>query len=212
MQSTSLSATALEKLKRRAKSLRDSTGQPLSEALEFVAHEAGFSSWKQVTTLAASHKPSLMPAAHRHLLVWVANGSPRMRKCSTVEELCDALGGIEPVLFRSHCDKSQPGARCLCEMDPFVMAKRANVAVDIGDKYDFWTYLYVMDKPYGGLNLVNVRVSLGLGSHGYYINEHLLDSSNDSRSNSLNPNNPAHAYGLNNRSNQLNPNNERFKG
>lgn len=212
MQSTTLSATALEKLKRQAKSLRDTTGQTLTEALEDVAREAGFSNWKQVAEAAASHKPSLMPASCRHLLVWVADGSPRMRQCSTVEDLCDALGGIEPVLFRSHCHKSRPGARCFCEMDPFVIAKRANVHVDIGDKHDFWNYLYVLDRPYGGLKLVNVRVNLGLGSHGFYINEHLLDSSNADRSNSLNPNNPAHIHGLNNRSNQLNPNNERFGG
>jgi len=118
MQSTTVSATALEKLKRQAKSHRDITGQTHSEALEFVARKAGFSSWKHVTSLAAIHRPSLMPASHRHLLVWVDDGSPRMRKCSTVEELCEALGGVEPVLFRSHCHESRLGARCFCEMDP----------------------------------------------------------------------------------------------
>jgi len=212
MQLTTVSATAFEKLKRQAKSHRDTTGHTLTEALEFVACKAGFSSWKQVTALAASHQPTLMSASHRHLLVWVDDGSPRMRKCSTVEELCDALGGVEPVLFRSHCHESRLGARCFCEMDPFVIARRANVHVDIGDKHDFWNYLYVIDRPYSGFNIVNVRINLGLGSHGLYINEHLLEGSNADRSNSLNPNNPSHTHGLNNRSNQLNPNNERFNG
>lgn len=37
-------------------------------------------------------------------------------------------------------------------------------------------------------------------------------SSNDQRSNSKNPNNPAYWGSINNRSNQLNPNNPEFKG
>lgn len=36
-------------------------------------------------------------------------------------------------------------------------------------------------------------------------------SSNDNRSNSMNPNNPAYQDSLDNRSNQLNPNNERYQ-
>jgi len=35
---------------------------------------------------------------------------------------------------------------------------------------------------------------------------------NDDRSDSMNPNNPAHDDGLDNHSNQLNPNNERYQG
>jgi len=120
------------------------------------------------------------------------------------------LGRVEPVLLRSHCDESRPGARCLCELDPFVTAKRANVDIDIGDKDDIWNYLYLLDRPYSGVNIVDVRVNLGLGSHGYYLNEQLLLNSNNDRSNSLNPNNDAHRHALNNHANQLNPNNKRF--
>ena len=36
-------------------------------------------------------------------------------------------------------------------------------------------------------------------------------SSNDNRSNSMNPNNPAYQASMDNRSNQLNPNNEEYK-
>ena len=37
-------------------------------------------------------------------------------------------------------------------------------------------------------------------------------SSNDERSDSMNPNNPAHQASVDNRSDQLNPNNERYEG
>ncbi len=37
-------------------------------------------------------------------------------------------------------------------------------------------------------------------------------SSNDDRSDSMNPNNPANQDSLDNRSDQLNPNNERYQG
>lgn len=37
-------------------------------------------------------------------------------------------------------------------------------------------------------------------------------SSNDDRSDSMNPNNPANQDSLDNRSDQLNPNNERYEG
>ncbi len=209
MQTNTISATALEKLKRLAKQYRDSTGQPLAVSLETVAQQAGYLSWKQVTMLARANQAPLMPASHNWRSHWVSS-SPRMRRCTTVEELCEVLGGVEPVLLRSHCPKSSPGARCLCELDPFVTAKRANVAIDIGDKYDFWNYLYVPDRPYSGCDIISVRLNLGLGSHGHYLNEHLLGSSNDDRSNSLNPNNDAHRHTLDNRANQLNPNNKRF--
>ncbi len=210
MHTKSISATALEKLKRLAKQHRDTTGLPLAVSLEAVAQQAGYLSWKQVTMLASNYTAPLMPASHRSRSHWVAGGSPSMRKCKTVEELCEVLGKVEPVLLRSHCDESLPGARCLCELDPFVTAKRANVDIDIGDKYDFWNYLYLLDRPYAGVNIVNVRISLGLGSHGHYLNEHLLVNSNNDRSNSLNPNNDAHYHALNNHANQLNPNNKRF--
>jgi hypothetical protein len=210
MQTNTISATALEKLNRLAKQHRDTTGQSLALSLEAVAQQAGYLSWKQVTMLASAHKSPLMPAFHSWQSHWVHDKIPRQKKCTTVEELCEVLGGVEPVLLRSHCDESRHGARCLCELDPFVTAKRANVAIDIGDKYDFWNYLYMTDKPYSGLNIVNVRINLGLGSHGHYLNENLLDSSNDDRSNSLNPNNDANHYTLNNHANQLNPDNQRF--
>ena len=183
---TTISASALEKLKRLAKQHRDTSGLPLAAALEAVAQQAGYQSWKQVTLLASNYKAPLMPASHRWRGHWVAEGSHRMQRCETVEELCAALGGVEPVLLRSHCNESRPGARCLCELDPFVTAKRANVAIDIGDKHDHWHYLYFADRPYDGVNIVDVRLNLGLGSHGHYLNEHLLTGSNDDRSDSLN--------------------------
>jgi hypothetical protein len=198
MHTTTINATALEKLKTLAKQRRNSTGQTLTVSLESVAQEAGYLSWKQVTMLAGAHTSPL------------GSAFPRMHRCHTVEELCEVLGGIEPVLLRERCEESQIGARCLCELDPFITAKRANVAIDIGDKYDMWNYLYQLDKPFSAVNIINVRINLGLGSHGHYLNEHLLDSSNDNRSNSLNPNNDANHFGQNNRSDQLNPNNERF--
>lgn len=211
MQTNTISATALEKLKRLAKHHRDTTGQPLAMSLDAVVQQTGYLSWKQVTMLASAHKAPLMPASHKWKAFWVTGvGYPRMRKCTTVEELCEVLGGIEPVLLRNRCHESQPGARCLCELDPFVTAKRANVAIDIGDKYDMWSYLYLLDRPYSGGNIVNIRINLGLGSHGHYLNEHLLDSSNADRSNSLNPNNGANHHAVNNRANQLNLNNKRF--
>lgn len=210
MQTNTISATALEKLKRLAKQHRDTAGLPLAVSLEAVAQQAGYLSWKQVTMLASTHKAPLMAASHRWRSHWVAGGSPRMRQCKTVEELCEVLGKVEPVLLRSHCDESRPGARCLCELDPFATAKRANVAIDIGDKHDTWNYLYLLDRPYSGVNIIDVRINLGLGSHGHYLNEHLLDISNNDRSNSLNPNNDAHHHALNNHANQLNPNNKRF--
>lgn len=37
-------------------------------------------------------------------------------------------------------------------------------------------------------------------------------SSNDDKSNSMNPNNPAYQAAMDNRSNQLNPNNPEYKG
>lgn len=210
MQTNTISATALEKLKRLAKQHRDTTGQSLTASLDAVAQHAGYLSWRQVTELANAHNASLMPASHNRRIYMVHDASPRSRRPTTVEELCEMIGGVEPVMLRSHCDESRPGARCLCELDPFVTAKHANVFIDIGDKYDMWNYLYITGRPYSGLSILNVRVHLGLGSHGHYLNEHLLDSGNDDRSNSLNPNNDANLHATNNRANHLNPNNKRF--
>lgn len=206
-----ISATAIEKLKRLAKQHHTTTGQPLMASLEVIAKNAGYQNWKQVTILATAYEAPLMPASHRGEFHWVSSPKfPQMHRCTTVEELCDLLGAVRPVLLRAHCHESRPGARCLCELDPFVTAKRANIAIDIGDKYDFWHYLYQTEKPFGGVSIIDVRIKLGLGSHGHYLNEYLLDSSNDHRCDSLNPNNEAHYHAANNHSNQLNPNNKSF--
>lgn len=213
MHTTTLTASAVEKLNRLAKRHRDETGQSLSQSLEAIAKQAGFLSWKQVTVLASQHTSTLMSAKHNWRMHWFHNSTTaRQQRLASVEELCDYLGGIEPVLLRSHCNESKPGARCLCELDPFMTAKRANVRIDVGDKYDFWDYLYLGDEPFGAPDIVNVRINLGLGSHGHYIHEHLLQTSNgnDDRSDSLNPNNSAYISGMNNRSNQLNPNSSHF--
>lgn len=137
MHTNTISATALEKLKRLAKQHRDTTGEPLALSLEAVAQQAGCLSWKQVTMLASAYKSPLMPASHSWRSHWVYGKSPRQNKCTTVEELCELLGGVEPVLLRNRCDKSRHGARCLCELDPFVTAKRANVAIDIEGRPGF---------------------------------------------------------------------------
>jgi hypothetical protein len=209
MQNQTISATALEKLKLLARQHRDNTGHSLTQALEFIAQDAGYSSWKQVTVLASNHTPTLLPAQHSSRLYWV-DSRPRMRKCQTVEELCNALGGLEPVFLRTPCQHSSPRMRCLCALDPFVTAKRANVHIDIGDKHDFWNYLFMPSRPYSGVNIVDVRINLGLGSHGFYLNEHLLLENNADRSDSLNPNNDAYRRSIQNRTNQLNPNNVRY--
>lgn len=215
MNATPLSATAVEKLKGLAKNHRDTTGQTLAQSLDAVAKQAGFLHWKQVTVLSSQHTPALMPANHNGRGHWLHDSTtPRQHRFTSVEELCECLGSVEPVLLRSHCNESKPGARCLCELDPFMTAKRANVRIDIGDKYDFWHYLYLVDEPFSTPDPVAVRIHLGLGSHGHYIHEHLLvdsSSSNDDRSYSLNPNNSAYQHALDNHSDQLNPNNERFK-
>lgn len=210
MQKKSLTATAVEKLNRLAKRHRDETGKTLSESLDFVAQQAGYGNWKQVTVLFSLHTPALLPAKHNWKSHWFHDSTtPRQHKLTTVEELCEWLGGVEPVLLRSHCEKSKPGARCLCELDPFLTAKRAGVKIDIGDKYDFWNYLYLGDEPFRELNKWAVTTSM-LGE--VYIHEQQLFNSkdNDVRSNSLNPNNDAYKAGLDNRSNQLNPNNRLF--
>lgn len=210
MQSNTISSTALEKLKKQAKQIRDTKGISLTDALEAVAQQAGFQNWNQVVSTQKNYVPALMPASHRFRLHEVSGVGPRLVTCNSVEELCEWLGGVEPVLLRSHCHQSRPGARCLCELDPFVTAMRANVHIDIGDKYDTWHYLYMREKPYSGVDIVSVRVNLGLGSHGDYINERFFSRSNSDRGNSLNPNNDSYHASRGNRANQLNPNNWRF--
>jgi hypothetical protein len=51
-------ATAVEKLKRLAKNRRKSTGEFLAAALDTVALESGYSSWKHVTVCQAATAPS----------------------------------------------------------------------------------------------------------------------------------------------------------
>lgn len=207
MSTSSLTATAVEKLNRLAKRHRDLTGKTLSESLDFVAQQEGYANWKQVTVLSSRHIPDLLPANHIWKGHWFHDSTtPRGYRLSTVEELCERLGGVEPVLMRSHCHESRIGARCLCELDPFLTAKRANVRIDIGDKYDVWSFLYLGDEPFMKLDKWDIHRSM---IYETYPHEQQLFSSdgNDDRSKSLNPNNPAYKAGLDNRSNQLNPNN-----
>lgn len=202
MSSSSLTATAAEKLNRLAKRHRDETGKTLLESLDFIAQQAGYENWKQVTVLSSRHTPSLLPARHNWKSHWFDDSTtPRQHKFATVEELCERLSGVEPVLMRSHCSNS----RRLCELDPFLTAKRSNVRIDIGDKYDLWNFLYLGNEPFMELKKWGVNRSM-IGET--YIHEQRLFSSygNDDRSKSLNTYNPAYQAGLDNRSNQLNPN------
>ncbi|VVP37928.1 hypothetical protein PS876_04689 [Pseudomonas fluorescens] len=134
MDHPNITATAVEKLKRAAKSHRNSSGCPLATALVHVAAQAGYSNWKRVTELAA--KPPLLvshllPARHRHLLTWVvAKGCMRHKKVDTISELCEALGGANPVFIRQACESSTPENPCFCQLDPFATAMLAGVAVD----------------------------------------------------------------------------------
>jgi hypothetical protein len=56
-------ATAVQKLKRLAKNKRKSTGESLAAALDIVARESGYSSWKHVTVCQATTTPSARAAA-----------------------------------------------------------------------------------------------------------------------------------------------------
>jgi len=56
-------ATAVQKLKRLAKDKRKSTGESLAAALDMVAREKGYSSWKHVTVCQTSTTPSAHPDA-----------------------------------------------------------------------------------------------------------------------------------------------------
>ena len=214
MNHTHVTATAVEKLKRAAKAQRDISGCLLATALDLVAVQAGFSNWKQVTECAARSADrynSLLPAKHRHRLTWVlAKGSVPLKQVHSVAELCEALGGVHPVFIRKPCDGATPSNPCLCQLDPFATAMQAGIAVDIGDKYDFWNYLFDANKPAREFPGWEMRVTVGLGTADHYPNEHLAKSGNDDRSNALNPNNPAYKGTADNRSMQLNPNNPRY--
>lgn len=207
-------ATAVEKLKRAAKAYRDAKDCPLHEALEAAAVQAGYMSWKHVTQCAAdtSCEPAcLLPPRHRHMLTWaVLPGQPRPLQAHSVEQLCELLGGIRPYLIRPPCVHAPTGQHCLCELDPFATATQANLALDLGDKHDFWDLLFDRSKPAHEFPGWKMRVYLGLATWDPYPNEHLALRTNRDRSNALNPNNPAHQAAKDNRSMQLNPENWRF--
>lgn len=210
-----ITATAVEKLKRAAKSLRNASGCNLATALDRVAAQAGYSNWKRVTELAA--KPSLpdsqlLPAKHRNRLTWVYTRDQKLKKIHTVSELCEALGGTTPFFIRQPCEWSTPENPCFCQLDPFATAMQAGVALDIGDKHDFWNYLFDLNKPAREFPAWEKRVVVGLATWDHYPNEHLTTQSNDDRSNTLNPNNSAYKATANNRATQLNPNNSRYHG
>ena len=216
MDHSRITATAVEKLKRAAKSHRKTSGCLLATALDHVAAQAGYSNWKRVTELAA--KPPLpdshlLPARHRHLLTWVmSKSSMRHKKVDTVSELCEALGGATPVFIRQACESATPENPCFCQLDPFATAMLAGVAVDIGDKYDSWNYLFDASKPAREYPAWQKRVVVGLGTSDHYPNELLTTRDSDDRSDALNPNNSAHKATTNNRSSQMNPNNTRYLG
>ena len=214
MNHTHITATTVEKLKRAAKSHRDISGCSLATALDLEAAQAGYANWKQVTECASRTTGSdnrLLPAKHRDWNTWVfAKGSTRLKQVKFVAELCETLGGVHPVFIRRPCDGATQSNPCLCQLDPFATAMQAGIALDIGDKYDFWDYLFDANKPaleYPGWKM---RVTVGLGTADHYPNEHLATRGNDDRSNALNPNNPAHKATADNRSMQLNPNNSRY--
>lgn len=208
-----ITSTAVEKLKRAAKAHRNTSGCPLATALDHVAAQAGYSNWKRVTELAATPPlldSRLLPAKHRHLLTWVMAKGRMRKQVHTVSELCEALGGATPVFIRQACESATPENLCLCQLDPFATAMLAGVAVDIGDKYDSWNYLFDVSAPAREYPAWQKRVVVGLGTSDHYPNEHLTTRDNDDRSNTLNPNNSAHKATTNNRSSQMNPNNTRY--
>lgn len=211
-----ITATAVEKLKRAAKSHRNISGCTLATALDYVAAQEGYSNWKRVTELAARPSmpaPQLLPAKHRDLLVRVwSESSMRDKKVNTLPELCEALGGVIPVLVRQACEYATPDNPCFCQLDPFATSILAGVAVDIGDKHDHWNYLFLTSKPAREYPAWQKRVVIGLGTADHYPNEHLTKLGNDDRSDTLNPNNSAHTATTNNRSAQLNPNNAKYLG
>jgi hypothetical protein len=212
MNSLYITATAVEKLKLSAKQHRDRTGISHAVSLEVAAKEAGYGNWKQVTEFAAmapSRVTQLLEPKHRHCLTWVAPLSGNPFKVFTVSELCAALGDVKPYFIRRPCDQAKGNERCFCELDQFATAVQANVFLDVGDKHDFWNYMFFLGKPARSYPGWQMRVTLGLSTSSEYPNEHLATIGNDDRSNSFNPNNSAFKASIDNRSNQLNPNNER---
>lgn len=210
-----ITATAVEKLKRAAKSHLNASGCNLATALDHVAGQAGYSNWKRVTELAA--KPSLpdsqlLPAKHRDRLTWVCTGGQKLKKVLNVSELCEALGGATPLFIRQPCEWSSPESPCFCQLDPFATAMQAGVKLDIGDKHDSWNYLFDLNKQAREFPAWEKRVVVGLATWDHYPNEHLTTRSNDDRSNMLNLNNSAYTATANNRATQLNPNNSRYQG
>lgn len=208
-------ATTVEKFNREARSRSRLTGRPLAAALDEVAVEAGYTSWKHVTECAAwtvREGIRLLPAMHRHRLISVfPRGAISIKQVKSVAELCAALGGVEPVLIRQACGESRPSYPCFCQLDPFATAWNARVALDIGDKDDSWHYLFDANNPAHSHDGWLIRATLGLTPQDHYPNEHVGKLNNDDRSNSLNPNNPAHVANADNRSMQLNPNNFRYR-
>lgn len=181
MHTATITASKLEQLKRLAKKHRNNTGQSFLESLEVIAKQAGYPNWKRVTVLADQNIPTLMPAAHNGLTHWYdrSTTSTQSYRCATVEELCQHLGGIEPILLRSHCHESKPGARCLCELDPFMTAKRADIHVEVSYEDSPWNYRYIGDKPYVQYSYVSVALGLRLRLNEHYVNGHLLWDSKD---------------------------------
>lgn len=117
------------------------------------------------------------------------------------QEFTDKMG-FPPVMFSGVADCAC-SSECLCQIDPFATARSHNVKLDIGDKHDSWTYLFVLGKPY--VEFPEYIIKFHTRSRGAH-------SPNDDRSNSLNPNNLVWAAGVCNTSNQLNPNHPEFKG
>jgi hypothetical protein len=207
-------ATAVEKLKRAAKGYRDIHGCLLAHALDAVAVQGGYADWKHVTVCAEATpgRDPLLPAKHRHLLTYAEPRAEvnRLKRVTSVEELCDMLGGIQPYFARQRCDQGPAGQHCLCELDPFATSMQNNVLVDLGDKYDGHSLLFMHSRPAREYDSAERRRYFGLATSDVYPNEHLTMRSNRDRSNALNPNNPAHQASLDNRSMQLDPQNRRF--
>lgn len=212
-----ITATAVEKLNREAKSLVRSSDISLAQALDLVAHKAGYSNWHQLKELhkQSEHYRNLLPPHHRQRLTWVSFKDRSSKQVHSVNELCEALGGVTPYFFRLPCEHASLGNPCLCQLDPFATAVQANVRLDIGDKYDHWNYLFIIYEPARDFHPYQKRVVAGLASAAHYPNEHLTipgsNTANDDRSNTLNPNNPAFKATADNHANQLNPNNFRYE-
>jgi len=207
-------STAVEKLNRAARSLRTSTGCSLAAALDRTAQQAGYLSWKHVTECATRSGPGLaklLPPDHRPGLMFVrTEAADRLLQPTSIAHLGELLGGMEPVILRQPCEHAPPGGSCLCQIDPFATAVRADVAMDVGDKYDIYNYLFDTSEPSQRYKLREVKMKLRIAHNEYYPNEQLVTTQNDDRSDSLNPNNPAHKASIDNRSMQLNPENARF--